>query len=69
MTAGAVGRYAFAKFGKKVVFLTADYAYGHEMVRGFQAVGKTFGIENARPTSGIRSAPPTSRRCCRASSR
>ncbi|KAJ8136659.1 hypothetical protein OY671_010128, partial [Metschnikowia pulcherrima] len=35
-TAGAVGRYAFSKFGKKVAFLTADYAYGHEMVRGFQ---------------------------------
>ena len=35
MTAGAVGRYAFGKFGKRVVFLTADYAYGHEMVRGF----------------------------------
>jgi branched-chain amino acid transport system substrate-binding protein len=45
MTAGAVGRYAFPKFGKKVAFLTADYAYGHEMVRGFQAAGKTLGIE------------------------
>ena len=45
MTAGAVGRYAFPKFGKKVVFLTADYAYGHEMVRGFQEAGKAFGIE------------------------
>jgi branched-chain amino acid transport system substrate-binding protein len=46
MTAGAVGGYAFPKFGKKVAFLTADYAYGHEMVRGFLEVGKTFGIEN-----------------------
>ncbi|MDE2361206.1 MAG: ABC transporter substrate-binding protein [Hyphomicrobiales bacterium] len=45
MTAGAVGRYAFQKFGKKVVFLTADYAYGYEMVNGFQAAGKAFGIE------------------------
>jgi branched-chain amino acid transport system substrate-binding protein len=45
LTAGAVGRYAFPKFGKKVVFLTADYAYGHEMVRGFQECGKQFGIE------------------------
>src|SRR3954467_10872757 len=36
LTAGAVGRYAFNRFGKKVVYLTADYAYGHEMVRGFQ---------------------------------
>jgi len=46
MTAGAVGRYAFSKFGKKVAFLTADYAYGHEMVRGFIDVGKEFNIEN-----------------------
>jgi branched-chain amino acid transport system substrate-binding protein len=45
MTAGAVGRYAFSKFGKKVAFLTADYAYGHEMVRGFQEAGKPFGVE------------------------
>src|SRR6266568_8375630 len=45
LTAGAVGRYAFAKFGKKVAFLTADYAYGHEMVRGFQEAGKAFNVE------------------------
>lgn len=45
LTAGAVGRYAFPKFGKKVAFLTADYAYGHEMVRGFQAAGKAFDVE------------------------
>src|ERR1700716_1947829 len=46
LTSGAVGRYAFAKFGKKVAFLTADYAYGHEMVRGFQECGKAFNIES-----------------------
>jgi branched-chain amino acid transport system substrate-binding protein len=46
LTSGAVGRYAFSKFGKKVAFLTADYAYGHEMVRGFLDVGKSFNIEN-----------------------
>jgi branched-chain amino acid transport system substrate-binding protein len=46
MTSGAVGRYAFSKFGKRVAFLTADYAYGHEMVRGFLEVGKAFNIEN-----------------------
>ncbi len=46
LAAGAVGRYAFSKFGKKVAFLTADYAYGHEMVRGFQEAGKAFGIES-----------------------
>src|SRR3954451_15799865 len=45
MTAGAVGRYAFNKFGKKVVFLTADYAYGTEMVTGFREAGKAFNIE------------------------
>jgi branched-chain amino acid transport system substrate-binding protein len=45
LTAGAVGRYAFGKFGKKVAFLTADYAYGHEMVRGFQEAGKTLSVE------------------------
>ena len=45
LTAGAVGRYAFGKFGKKVVFLSADYAYGHEMVDGFKAAGKATGIE------------------------
>ncbi len=45
MTAGAVARYAFPKFGKKVVYLTADYAYGHEMVRGFQRAGEAFGMQ------------------------
>jgi branched-chain amino acid transport system substrate-binding protein len=46
LTSGAVGRYAFAKFGKKVAFLSADYAYGHEMVHGFLEAGKAFNIEN-----------------------
>ncbi|KIZ40750.1 MULTISPECIES: ABC transporter substrate-binding protein [Rhodopseudomonas] len=35
MTAGAVARYAFKK-GQKVAYLTADYAYGHEMVAAFK---------------------------------
>jgi branched-chain amino acid transport system substrate-binding protein len=43
ITAGAVARYAFPKYGKKVVYLTADYAYGHEMVRGFERAGKALG--------------------------
>jgi branched-chain amino acid transport system substrate-binding protein len=43
LTAGAVARYAFPKFGKKIVYLTADYAYGHEMVRGFERAGKQLG--------------------------
>lgn len=45
MTAGAVGRYAFSKLGKRVVFLSADYAYGAEMVAGFKAAGAPLGIE------------------------
>jgi len=45
MTSGAVGLYVFGKFGKRVVFLTADYAYGHEMVRGFQRAGQGMGVE------------------------
>jgi branched-chain amino acid transport system substrate-binding protein len=45
LTAGAVARYAFPKFGKKVVYLTADYAYGHEMVRGFQRAGQALGAQ------------------------
>ena len=45
LTAGAVARYAFPKFGKKVVYLTADYAYGHEMVRGFQRAGQPMGMQ------------------------
>jgi branched-chain amino acid transport system substrate-binding protein len=43
LTAGAVARYAFPKFGKRIVYLTADYAYGHEMVRGFERAGKALG--------------------------
>jgi branched-chain amino acid transport system substrate-binding protein len=39
-----VARYAFPKFGKNVVYLTADYAYGHEMVRGFQRAGAPLGV-------------------------
>lgn len=45
LTAGAVARYAFPRFGKKVVYLTADYAYGHEMVRGFQRAGQSMGVQ------------------------
>jgi len=43
MTSGAVARYAFPKYGKKIVYLTADYAYGQEMVRGFERAGKALG--------------------------
>ncbi len=45
MTATAVGRYAFGKFGKRIAYVAADYAYGHEMVAGFRAVGAGIGAE------------------------
>ncbi len=45
MTSGAVARYAFPRFGKKIVYLTADYAYGQEMVRGFQRAGQALGAQ------------------------
>ena len=45
MTAGAVGRYVFPKQGKRVAFLLADYAFGHELVRGFKREGENHGIE------------------------
>jgi branched-chain amino acid transport system substrate-binding protein len=45
MTAGACGRYVFPKYGTRVAFLAADYAFGHELVRGFKHAGKEFGIE------------------------
>jgi branched-chain amino acid transport system substrate-binding protein len=45
MTSGALARYVVPKFGKRVVFFVPDYAYGHEMLRGFQRAGKEFGME------------------------
>jgi branched-chain amino acid transport system substrate-binding protein len=45
LTSGAVGRFVFSKFGKRVAYLIADYAYGHEMARGFRRVGKDLGVE------------------------
>ena len=44
MTTQAVGRYVFKK-GMRIAFLTADYAYGHEMTRGFTRVAKEVGAE------------------------
>lgn len=44
MTTQAVGRYVFKK-GMKVAFLTADYAYGQEMTRGFTRVARELGAE------------------------
>lgn len=42
MTTQAVGHAMFKK-GMRIAFLTADYAYGHEMARGFEAVAKEVG--------------------------
>jgi branched-chain amino acid transport system substrate-binding protein len=42
MTTQAVGHYVFKK-GMRVAFLTADYAYGQEMTRGFTRVAKETG--------------------------
>ena len=44
MTAGAVARYSFKK-GSKVAHLVADYAYGHEMLRGFKRAQAAIGAE------------------------
>lgn len=44
-TAGAVAQHVFPKYGKRVAFLTADYAYGYEMVRGFEVAGRALGVE------------------------
>jgi len=42
MTTQAVGKFVFKK-GMRVAFLTADYAYGQEMTRGFTRVAKEVG--------------------------
>ena len=44
MTAGAVARHSFKK-GIKVAHLVADYAYGHEMLRGFKRAQAAIGAE------------------------
>ena len=44
MTTQAVGRYVFRK-GMRVAFLTADYAYGQEMTRGFTRVAREVGAQ------------------------
>ncbi len=42
MTTQAVGKYAFTR-GARIAFLTADYAYGQEMTRGFTRVAREVG--------------------------
>jgi len=42
MTTAAVAKHTFKK-GAKVAYLAADYAYGHEMLRGFKRAGDAIG--------------------------
>lgn len=44
MTAVAVARHSFKK-GMKIAHLAADYAYGHEMLRGFKRAQAAIGAE------------------------
>ncbi len=44
MTTQALGRHLF-KEGMRIAFLTADYAYGHEMARGFTTVAEEVGAK------------------------
>lgn len=45
MTTAAVAKQAFKK-GAKIAYLAADYAYGHEMLRGFKRAQTAIGAEN-----------------------
>lgn len=45
MTTAAVAKNTFKK-GTKVAYLVADYAYGHEMLRGFKRAGDAIGAVN-----------------------
>ncbi|MFG1398061.1 ABC transporter substrate-binding protein [Roseixanthobacter pseudopolyaromaticivorans] len=45
MTTAAVARKTFKK-GSKIAYLVADYAYGHEMLRGFKRAAAAIGAEN-----------------------
>lgn len=46
MTTAAVAKHTFRK-GTKVAYLVADYAYGHEMLRGFKRAAAAIGAETA----------------------
>lgn len=45
MTTAAVARHTFKK-GAKIAYLAADYAYGHEMLRGFKRAQGAIGAES-----------------------
>ncbi|MCL6708536.1 ABC transporter substrate-binding protein [Pseudomonas sp. R2.Fl] len=44
MTTATVAKHAFQK-GSRVVYLAADYAYGHEMLKGFKRAAEAIGAE------------------------
>lgn len=44
MTTAVVAKHTFKK-GSKVAYLAADYAYGHEMLRGFKRAAEAIGAE------------------------
>ena len=46
MTTAAVAKHTFKK-GTRVAYLAADYAYGHEMLRGFKRAAAAIGAETA----------------------
>ncbi|WP_018262722.1 ABC transporter substrate-binding protein [Methylobacterium sp. WSM2598] len=46
MTTAAVAKHAFRK-GSRIAYLAADYAYGHEMLRGFKRAAAAIGAETA----------------------
>jgi len=44
MTTAAVAKSTFKK-GAKVAYLVSDYAYGHEMLKGFKRAGEAIGVQ------------------------
>ncbi len=45
MTAQSVGKYVFNRYVRRVAFLAADYAFGNELVNGFQEAGAPLGVQ------------------------
>lgn len=56
MTTAAVAKHAFTK-GAKVAYLVADYAYGHEMLRGFKRAQAALGATSVDETLHPLGAP------------
>ena len=50
--------------GKKWYSLTADYAFGHDLLQGREALHGRPTAASSRPTSWCPPTPPTSRRTC-----